>query len=111
MKVPDGFVKVCNYSDLKEKIGKRFFVDDVEIALFKVDGSVYAISNICPHQKTHLMHEGLIENGKVICPVHGWEFELNTGNLANDRKGLTTYDVNVVNKEIFVKVTKKELNW
>ncbi len=111
MKVPDAFVKVCNYSDLKEKVGKRFFVDDIEIALFKVDGSVYAISNICPHQKTHLMHEGLIENGKVICPVHGWEFELSTGNLANDRKGLTIYDIKVVNNEIYVKVTKKELKW
>ncbi|AFN73652.1 hypothetical protein MROS_0409 [Melioribacter roseus P3M-2] len=36
MNIPDGFVKVCNINELKDEEGKQFFVDDVEIALFKV---------------------------------------------------------------------------
>lgn len=107
----EGYSKVCSYNELKEKVGKRFFVDDVEIALFKVDGNIFALSNICPHQKTHLMHEGFIEEGKVVCPVHGWKFDLSTGNLAPGRKGLDSYDVKVVNNDVLVKVTKKEPKW
>lgn len=107
----DGYSKVCSYDELKEKIGKRVFVDDFEIALFKVDGNVYAFSNICPHQKTHLMHEGFIEDGNVFCPIHGWKFDLATGNLAPGRKGLDTYSVKVIENEVFVKVVKKELKW
>ncbi len=111
MKVPEGFNKVCAELELKDRIGKRFFVDDVEIALFKVDGNIYALSNICPHQKTHLIHEGFIEDGKVTCPVHGWQFELQTGNLSKDRKGLTSYEVIVVEGDVYVKAFKKKLEW
>lgn len=107
----EGYTKVCSNNELKEKIGKRFFIDDVEIALFKVDGQIYALNNVCPHQKTHLMHEGFIEEGKVVCPVHGWKFELATGNLAPERKGLDCYDVKVIGDNIYVKVTPKELKW
>ena len=46
----EGYTKVCVYNELKEKIGKRFFVDDVEIALFKVDGNIYALNNVY-HQR------------------------------------------------------------
>jgi NAD(P)H-dependent nitrite reductase small subunit len=109
--LPEGFTKVCSINDLKEKIGKRFFVEDVEIALFKSDGNFYALSNICPHQKTHLMHEGFIEEGKVVCPVHGWKFELETGNLAPGRKGLDSYEIKILNDDVYVKVIKKELKW
>lgn len=107
----EGFTKICKYEDLKEKSGKRFFVEDVEIALFKVNKEIYALSNICPHQKTHLMHEGFIEEDKVICPIHGWQFELSTGNLAPGRKGLDTYEVKIIGDDIYVKVIKKELKW
>lgn len=111
MNLPEGFLKVCKLKDLKEGTGKRFFIDDVEIALFLIGNNVYALSNICPHQKTHLMHEGYIEDGMVFCPVHGWKFDLKTGNLAPGRKGLDTYETILVNEEVYVKIVKKDLKW
>ena len=110
-KIPEGYTKVCTLSELKEKTGKQIFVDDIEIALFKVDNKVYALSNICPHQQTHLIHEGFIENGKVTCPVHGWMFELETGNLAQNRRGLQTYEVTIIENSVCVKVFDKKFNW
>lgn len=107
----NGFTRICRSDELKEKIGRRFFVDDVEIAVFKVEDKIYALSNICPHQKTHLIHEGFIDEGKVTCPVHGWQFELRTGNLSKDRKGLTHYDAIVVEGDVYVKVFERKLNW
>lgn len=107
----EGFTKICKVSELKEEIGKQFFVDDVEIAVFKVKDKIYALNNICPHQKTHLMHEGIIDNDKVICPIHGWQFELSSGNLAKGRRGLDSYEVKIDKDDVYVKVFKRELNW
>lgn len=111
METMNGFTKICRYDELKEKTGRRFFVDDVEIALFKVEEKIYALSNICPHQKTHLIHEGFIEEGKVTCPVHGWQFALLTGRLADGRKGLDSFEVKIIDNVVYVKVTEKKLNW
>ena len=107
----EGYTKVCSSDDLKENQGKKYYVNDVEIALFRTGGEVYALSNICPHQHTALIYDGFIENGFVVCPAHGWMFSLKTGRMPADRKGLDAYLVKVFNGEVFVKVSKKELNW
>jgi len=111
MKKCDGFVKVCKDSELKEKIGRRFFVDDVDVALFKVDGQIYALNNVCIHQKAAIIYDGFIEDGKITCPSHGWQFNLKTGKVPHGIKGLDSYEVKVIGDEIFVKVFKKELRW
>ena len=51
----------------------------VEIAVFKIDSKVFALSNICPHQHTALIYDGFVEDGCVVCPAHGWKFNLRTG--------------------------------
>lgn len=107
----EGFSKVCKVDDLKEKVGKRFFIDDIEVAIFKVDGKIYALNNICPHQHSALIYDGFIEDCKVICPAHGWEFNLADGKMDNNRKGLDSYEVKIIDDYVYVKVFKKELNW
>ncbi|WKZ68695.1 MAG: Rieske 2Fe-2S domain-containing protein [Melioribacteraceae bacterium] len=107
----EGFSKVCKVDDLKEKVGKRFFIYDIEVAVFKVDGKIYALNNICPHQHSALIYDGFIEDCKVICPAHGWEFNLSDGKMDNNRKGLDSYEVKIIDDYVYVKVFKKELNW
>lgn len=107
----DGFEKVCKISELKENTGKRFIVNDVEIALFKVNEAVYALQNHCPHQHVAMMYDGFIEDGYVICPAHGWEFNLADGKMRTGRKGLDSYKVKIVNDDVFVNVVEKKLNW
>ncbi len=106
-----GFVEVCKLENLKEKEGKRFLIDDVDVALFKIDGKVRALSNICPHQKAAMIYDGFVEDGKVACPLHGWEFSLETGNIAEYRRGLDCYEVKIKDGVVYVKVFKRELNW
>ena len=105
------FKKICKVDDLREKVGKRFFVDDVEVAVFKVDGKIYALNNICPHQHSALIYDGFIEDCKVVCPAHGWEFNLSDGKMAKGRKGLDSYEVKVIDNHVYVKVFKRELKW
>lgn len=111
MSEENGFVKICRVSDLKEKCGKRFVVDEVEVAVFKVDNEIYALNNICPHQHTALIYDGFIEDNCVICPAHGWEFRLKSGDMKSGKKGLDTYPVEIRDDDVYVKVFRKKLNW
>ena len=70
----DGFTKVCRVSELSENQGKRFLINDVDIAVFKVNGEIFVLNNVCPHQHTSVIYDGFVEDGCVVCPAHGWMF-------------------------------------
>ncbi len=107
----EGFEKICSLENLKERQGRRFIIDDFEVAVFKVDGEVYALSNVCPHQHTMVIYDGYVENGCVVCPVHGWMFNLKTGKMPSCNAGLDSYPVKIIDNQVHVKVIKKELKW
>lgn len=107
----EGYTRVCPAELLKENQGKKFFIDGVEIAVFRQESEIYALSNICPHQHTPLIYDGFIEDGFVVCPAHGWMFSLKTGRMPSEGRGLDSYPVKVVEGEVFVKVIKKKFNW
>jgi len=58
--------------------GTTFFVDDVEVAVFRIDDQWHAIEGRCPHRGASLGN-GQITGNCVICPWHGWEFDITTG--------------------------------
>jgi nitrite reductase/ring-hydroxylating ferredoxin subunit len=58
-----------------------------------------------------LIYDGFIEDDCVVCPAHGWMFELKTGKLKAGSSRLTTYPVIIEDDHIFVKVSKKDMNW
>ncbi len=53
-----------------------------EIALFNVNGDIYALDNACPHMEGPL-GEGDVKEGCVTCPWHAWQFDLKTGACIN----------------------------
>ncbi len=96
--------EVANIDEVKEGRGNRVVVDGEEIALFKVDGQVCAIFNVCPHQKFSKLHEGVVENGIVTCPMHGWAYDIKTGISVNASGRVKTFAVEVKNGKVFVKI-------
>lgn len=107
----DNFQKLCNLEDLKENRGKRFLVNDTEIAVFKIDSEIFAIDNICPHQHTALLYDGFIEDRCVVCPAHGWMFDLKTGNRPTGSRGINTHQIKIIDNNVYVLVKDKELRW
>ena len=107
----NGFTKVCHINDLSESTGKRFIINNTEIALFKVKDEIFALNNICPHQHTALIYDGFIEDGCVVCPAHGWKFNLKTGKKPSGSSGLDSYEVKIEQGVVFVKVNPKEFRW
>jgi nitrite reductase/ring-hydroxylating ferredoxin subunit len=107
----EGFTFICLLRDLQERVGKKFIVSDIEIAVFKLNSEIFAVSNICPHQQTHLIFDGFIEDEFVVCPAHGWKFNLRTGKKDSGSNGLRTFPIELIDDKVFVKVTPKELRW
>jgi len=107
----DGFTKVCRVSELSENQGKRFLINDVDIAVFKVNGEIFVLNNVCPHQHTSVIYDGFIEDGCVVCPAHGWMFNLKTGKQPTGARGLDSYQVKIIDDEVFAIVKAKELKW
>lgn len=60
--------------------GQTFLVAGREIAVFRARGTdtVHATQARCPH-KAGLLADGIVGDGKVICPLHSYRFDLATG--------------------------------
>lgn len=50
----------------------------VGVALFNVEGQIFALENTCPHAGGPL-GEGILHGEVVTCPWHGWKFNVRTG--------------------------------
>ena len=75
------YIRVASVDEVIEGAGKLVEIDGQEIALFKSNGEICAIHNLCPHAGGPLS-EGGVRDGHVMCPWHGWEFNLKTGACA-----------------------------
>jgi nitrite reductase [NAD(P)H] small subunit len=96
-----GWVAVARLADLGERGRAVVQVGEVEIALFRVDGRVYAIQSRCPHRDGPLIR-GFVDPGPGIrCPMHGWRYDLTTGESDRPAKA-TVYPVRVDGEEIAV---------
>jgi len=71
-------VKVLDLPALTPGQGVLVTVDGRDVALFKRGDEVLAIGNDCPHQGGSLC-DGWAEGEIVVCPLHGWEFDMRSG--------------------------------
>lgn len=76
--VPVGFVAVMRRSELCEGELREAFVRGRSVALALVDGRVHAVDGTCPHAGGPLA-EGHLEGTTLSCPMHGWSFDVTTG--------------------------------
>lgn len=71
--------RLCATADLVEDEIHRVELDDGHaIALYLLDGEIFASDDLCTHGEASLA-EGEIEDGKVVCPFHLGSFDIRTG--------------------------------
>jgi len=111
---------VCSVEELPPGAMKLVPVGAYGVGVYNVGGSFYAIANFCTHEGAPLC-AGFVggtnefdpdepgglrrsREGRIVrCPWHQWEFDITTGeNLANPRKRVRTYDVDVVDGKVYV---------
>lgn len=96
------FHTVTKTSKIKDGRGKSFTVNGKRIAIFNQKGQFCAIDNTCPHAMGSL-GKGRIKNNTVVCPVHGYVYNTETGECKTDpRLQVRTYPVIVEDEEIKV---------
>ena len=84
--------------------GSCFIVQGIEIAVFRTrDGRVLAIENKCPHRQGPLS-EGIVGDGKVVCPLHGHKFDLTTGQGSEKHECVRTFPLRKVEGEMVLDV-------
>ena len=99
------FVKVANLSDLGPGSSMTIEANGKAVALFNVEGAVYALDNTCLHRGGPL-GEGFLEGDVVACPWHMWEYNVRTGEKVGDPSlKVATYPVEVEGNDITVQMT------
>jgi NAD(P)H-dependent nitrite reductase small subunit len=98
------FVKVARWGDIGEGGSRVVEVAGKEVVLFKVQGKIFALNNVCPHRGGPLA-EGVLSGSEVICPWHAWAFDLGTGayTFAPELR-VETFEVRVEDGEILIRV-------
>jgi nitrite reductase/ring-hydroxylating ferredoxin subunit/DMSO/TMAO reductase YedYZ heme-binding membrane subunit len=74
----DGFIDVCATTDIVEKRAHIVCLSGERVAIFKYDGKISAVSNVCQHQNGPL-GEGRVIDGCITCPWHGYQYLPETG--------------------------------
>jgi len=111
--------------DLAEGCGVLVHAGGVEVGVFRVGGRVVAYENRCAHQggpvcigeimgryEEVLGPDGSLRGERfaqddlhIVCPWHGWEYDLATGRCHADRRfGLRPYPVHVRDGQVYVVV-------
>jgi 3-phenylpropionate/trans-cinnamate dioxygenase ferredoxin subunit len=101
----DDFKTAAKTSDIPVGQVRVFAVGGFDVAIANVDGSFYAIDDVCTHDGGPL-GEGTLFGDQVECPRHGARFDVKTGRVKALPAVLPvhTYEVLVEGDEIKVRV-------
>ena len=83
LKEATGAVPVIRPEELREGTARAVTVNGTEVAVFKCQGRLYGIQNRCPHEGAPLSG-GAVDGEEVVCPLHGYRFNLKTGTCSTD---------------------------
>jgi len=97
-------IPVAKTNEIPEGKSKVVTVNGKTIAIFHHDGKFYALDHTCAHRGGPL-GDGFLEGNTVVCPWHGWEFDLETGQCMNMPGAfVAVYSVVVEGEEIKIQL-------
>jgi nitrite reductase/ring-hydroxylating ferredoxin subunit/DMSO/TMAO reductase YedYZ heme-binding membrane subunit len=98
----DGLVPVGAVTDIPENRAKIVCAAGERIAVFRYNGKVSAISNVCQHQNGPL-GEGRVIDGLVTCPWHGYQYDPSCGTSPPPfTEKIPTFEVLIRDGQVFV---------
>jgi naphthalene 1,2-dioxygenase ferredoxin component len=102
----DNWVKAADRGALGEGEVIGVVVAGHEIALYDMDGQIFATDDICTHAYAKLS-DGWMEKGEIECPLHAGRFDIKTGKATAPPciDDVKTYEVRVAGGEIQVRLS------
>jgi naphthalene 1,2-dioxygenase system ferredoxin subunit len=76
-----------------------------DIALYEVEGNIYATDNLCTHGAARLS-DGFLEGAEIECPMHQGRFDVCTGKAmcAPLTEDIKTYAVRIENMRVMLRM-------
>lgn len=97
-------VPVARLEDLAPGSARHVKVGKRDIAIVRVGDQVFALSNVCRHAFGPLS-EGFVDGYTLVCPWHGWGYDVRTGVTDHPNADVATFPVTVRDGEVLVSVT------
>ena len=91
---------IARLSEITPGTKKLVKINDLDVVLINDWGRFFACENVCPHQGSPMLG-GIVKNGIISCPRHGWRYDLTNGScLDHPEVALNVYAVTVNGEEI-----------
>jgi naphthalene 1,2-dioxygenase system ferredoxin subunit len=100
-----GWVRAASRGNLGEGDVLGVLIGGKEIAIYDLDGTLYATDDICTHAYAKLS-DGWLDKGEIECPLHAGRFDIKTGKATAPpcTDDVKTYQVRTVGDEIQIKL-------
>jgi nitrite reductase (NADH) small subunit len=82
------WVRITACENIPVREGRVTAVGGRQVAIFNLGDRFLAVDNRCPHRGGPLA-EGIISGTTVVCPLHAWKIDLETGGVANPGSPVT----------------------
>jgi nitrite reductase/ring-hydroxylating ferredoxin subunit len=94
--------KVALVSDVAPGTSRVIETGAGPVALYNVEGRIYATSNTCVHAGGPL-GEGSLSGPTITCPWHGWSYDVTTGQCkTNPRAKVKSFPVEIKDGEVYL---------
>jgi nitrite reductase (NADH) small subunit len=105
------WIDVCHLDDIVSFSGVAALVGEEQVAIFRVNVEVYAISNYDPYSKAYVLSRGIVGDRKgvlkVASPIYKQSFNLSTGQCLDDPDvKLPTWPARVLDGIVQVGITQ-----
>ena len=97
------YFRVARSGQVPDDVVRRFFVNDIELAVARWEGTIYITSNYCTHLDC-LLSSGKVTEDGLLCSCHGSVFDFETGEPITPpaTTAIRSYPVREEGGEIFV---------
>jgi nitrite reductase/ring-hydroxylating ferredoxin subunit len=97
------WVDACAVNQIPEKRARCQLIAGERVAIFRYDGMISCVSNVCQHQNGPLS-EGRIVDGCITCPWHGYQYQPDSGQSPPPfTERIPTFDVRVEGGRVLVR--------
>ncbi len=95
--------KVASLSEIPAGQMKAVEIDGEQVLICNVEGSLYAVSDVCSHDYA-LLSDGELDGKEVTCPLHGARFDVTNGKALclPAVKPIETFKVETRDQDVFV---------
>jgi naphthalene 1,2-dioxygenase system ferredoxin subunit len=99
------WIDIASKGDVPEEDVMGIDINSKSIALYQVDGEIFATDNICSHGNARLC-DGFLEGHEIECPLHQGKFDIRNGKAmcAPLTEDIRIYPVKIEGDRVFIEI-------